>query len=55
MFIDRTGRLQQYAEKIEGIKINTSTLKCLGIQIGINKDFLKHGKRENLQFWVKQK
>lgn len=33
-----TGGLQQYVEKIEGIKINTSTVKCLGIHIGTNKD-----------------
>ena len=33
-----TGRLQQYVEKFEGIKINTSTVKFLGIHIGINKD-----------------
>ena len=68
-----TGRLQQYVEKFEGIKINTSTVKFLGIHIGINKDecyknnwveksekmkkknVLNHGKRENLQFLVKQK
>ena len=33
-----TGGLQQYVEKNEGIKINTSTVKCLGIHNGINKD-----------------
>ena len=30
-----TGRLQQYVEKIKGIKINTSTVKCLETHIGM--------------------
>ena len=64
MFIDRTGRLQQYVEKIEGIKINTSTLKCLGIQIGINKDefyqnnwvdYSEKMKKKLFETWKKRK
>ena len=57
-----TGRLQQNVEKIEGIKINTSTVKCLVIHIDIINDVWyksnwvdKSEKKNEKFFWNMEK